>query len=224
MPTSPTLIIFDVNETLSDMSTLAQRFGAVGAPSHLATLWFATVLRDGFALTAAGANEDFATLAEQNLRQLLAGELLDRGIDDAVAEVMSGFGGLDVHPDVPDGLRALHRAGKRLVTLSNGATAVADGLLSRAGVRDLFEQLLSVQDADRWKPASEAYAYGLAACGVDAGEAMLAAVHPWDIDGARRCGLRTAWINRSGRPYPTSFTPPEVTVDSVTALALALAA
>ncbi len=32
-PRRPELIVFDVNETLSDMSPMAQRFADVGAPS-----------------------------------------------------------------------------------------------------------------------------------------------------------------------------------------------
>nr|WP_254925633.1 MULTISPECIES: hypothetical protein [unclassified Rhodococcus (in: high G+C Gram-positive bacteria)] len=48
----PRVIVFDVNETLSDMSPLSERFADVGAPNELASLWFASVLRDGFALTA----------------------------------------------------------------------------------------------------------------------------------------------------------------------------
>lgn len=42
----------------------------------------------------------------------------------------------DVHPDVAAGVRALAAAGLRLVTLSNGAVGVAEGLLGRAGVRE----------------------------------------------------------------------------------------
>ena len=36
---------------------------------------------------------------------------------------------------------------------------------------------------------------------------MLVAVHPWDIDGASRAGLVTAWLNRSGGPYPSTSVP-----------------
>nr|WP_199734876.1 HAD family hydrolase [Cellulomonas sp. PhB143] len=97
--------------------------------------------------------------------------------------------------------------------------SVADSLLGRAGVREHFERLLSVEDARRWKPAPEAYAYGVEACGVDAAQAMLVAVHPWDIDGAARAGLATAWIDRSGGHYPGCFTPPDLRVASVTDLA-----
>jgi len=48
------VVVFDVNETLSDMAPLAQRFADIGAPPALARLWFAALLRDGFARTAAG--------------------------------------------------------------------------------------------------------------------------------------------------------------------------
>ena len=41
--------MLDVNETLSDMSAMADRFVTVGLGAHDAALWFAQVLRDGFA-------------------------------------------------------------------------------------------------------------------------------------------------------------------------------
>jgi 2-haloacid dehalogenase len=56
--------VFDVNETLSDMAPMEQRFADVGAHPLLARTWFASLLRDGFALTAVGASERFATLGE----------------------------------------------------------------------------------------------------------------------------------------------------------------
>jgi FMN phosphatase YigB (HAD superfamily) len=59
----------------------------------------------------------------------------------------TGFTQLPVHPDVPDGVRALRASGRRLVTLSNGSAQVAEKLLSGAGIRDEFEHLLSVEDA-----------------------------------------------------------------------------
>ena len=45
------LLIFDVNETLSDLSPLCARFAELGLAEHLSTTWFAGLLRDGFALT-----------------------------------------------------------------------------------------------------------------------------------------------------------------------------
>jgi 2-haloacid dehalogenase len=215
----PAVVVFDVNETLSDLAPLGARFEDVGAPAGLARTWFAGVLRDGFALTSVGVSERFARIAETNLRAALQGLSLDRSADEAVVHVMEGFGALPVHPDVPDGVRALAGLGGRLVTLSNGSASVAQGLLERAGLRDHFERLLSVEDAGIWKPAPGAYAYALRQCGVEPADAMLVAVHPWDVDGAGRAGLTTAWLNRSGGPYPRYFRRPDVEASSLTELA-----
>jgi 2-haloacid dehalogenase len=219
MTVSPSVIVFDVNETLSDMSPMAGRFGDVGAPRHLAALWFATLLRDGFAVTAAGGAKTFAELAVSALRTVLHGVALDRDPDDAIAHVMDGFSELGVHDDVPDGVRALRRSGRRLVTLSNGSAQVAERLLGAAGLREEFEALLSVEDAGAWKPAHASYEFAARSCGTEPAEMMLVAVHPWDIDGAARAGMATAWINRSGGPYPEVFTPPTVTAGGLPELA-----
>lgn len=217
------LLVFDVNETLSDMSPLAARFEDIGAPGHLAQIWFAELLRDGFALTVAGEAEPFSRLGAELLRVRLDGQDLDRDLEDAVKHVLAGFAELSVHPDVPEGLQELADLGVRLVTLSNGSAQVAQALLEGAGVRHLFERLLSVEDAGIWKPASGAYEYALAQCGVDAKDAALVAVHPWDTDGAARVGLGTAWINRTGGRYPGYFTKPDRSAVSLVDLARQLA-
>jgi 2-haloacid dehalogenase len=213
------VIVFDVNETLSDMAPLAKRFDDAGAPEWLARVWFAALLRDGFALAAAGGQESFARLADGALRAALAGAGLSRPADEAVEHVLSGFAELNVHPDVPDGLRLLRQHGLRLVTLSNGSAQVAATLLTRAGIRDQFEQLLSVEDAGAWKPVPAAYAHAARACSVDIGQMLLVAVHPWDIHGAHRAGMRTGWIARQQVPYPGYFAAPDVQAPDLVSLA-----
>lgn len=222
--TAPSVIVFDVNETLSDMAPMAQRFADIGLPAHLAQTWFAQVLRDGFALAAAGGSAPFSTIAGGVLRRAFALHPPSRGVDVAVQHVLDGFSSLPVHPDVAAGVRALADAGLRLVTLTNGATSVGERLLSGAGVLDRFDRLLTVEQAGRWKPAPQSYAYAAEACQVSAGEMMLVAVHPWDIHGASCAGLQTAWIDRSGAaPYPPYLAQPDLTVSGVDDLARRLA-
>jgi 2-haloacid dehalogenase len=223
MTSAISVIVFDVNETLSDMSPLGERFSEVGAPAELARLWFSTLLRDGFALAASGDNGSFSAIGADALRGLLTGAELNRPLDVAVDHVMDGMNGLGVHPEVPEGIRALVAAGFRLITLSNGSARIAEKLLSKAGIREAFESLLSVEDAPAWKPARAAYEYAAAASGADPAGMLLVAVHPWDIHGAARAGLRTAWLNRTGGSYPGYFEPPEFTVTALTELPGALA-
>jgi len=215
----PVLLVFDVNETLSNMAPLSARFEEVGASGQLAGAWFAALLRDGFALAVGQENPPFASLAAEGLRMQLSTAAIDRDLEGAVDHIMAGFAALRVHRDVPEGLRKLTDLGVRLVTLTNGSTTIAQHLLSEAGVEDCFESFLSVEQAGVWKPAREAYAYALERCGVEAADAMLVAAHPWDTDGARRAGLASAWVNRAGGRYPAYFLAPDLDVPSLVDLA-----
>lgn len=219
----PLAIVFDVNETLSDMSPMGQRFVEVGAPAYLAKLWFSNLLRDGFALTAAGSKGTFAGIGAEALRGLLGGIPLNRDREPAVQHVMTGFTGLGLHPDVIPGVQALNDAGYRLATLTNGSARVADQLFTDAGIRDHFELLLSVEDAPAWKPAKTSYDHAATALGTTPEQMLMVAVHPWDIDGASRAGFATAWINRTGSPYPDYFEAPDHTVSALPELVPALA-
>lgn len=209
------LVLFDVNGTLSDMERLSQHFEEVGAPGQMSALWFASLLRDAFALTVVGANPAFSSVAEGSLHAALAGQHLNRPVDDAVAHVMAALQELPVHPDVPAGVVALTEGGFAVAALTNGARSTAEGLFERAGIRAHFEAVLSVEDAPRWKPAPESYAYAAETLQRAAAELVLVAVHPWDIDGAARAGLRTVWLNRDGAPYPSALTLPDHEVSSI---------
>lgn len=218
--TTPAVVVFDVNGTLSDPSPLARRLSELGAPELTAELWFASLLRDGFALAAAGTSGGFVRIGAGVLRSILTTvPTLTTDVETAVEEVLRCFSDLPVHADVAEGIDRLADTGVRLVTLSNGSADVADRLLSTAGLRSRFERLLSVEDAGVWKPAPAAYAHAAASCGVTLADLLLVAVHPWDIDGAARAGLRTAWVDRQGVPYPDTFRPPEHTVSSMRELA-----
>jgi len=194
----PSVIAFDVNETLSDLSPLGARFLEVGASASAAPLWFACLLRDGFALTAAGENPPFAGVARELLLSQLAEAQLNRPLEDAVRHVMDGLASLELHADVANGI---------------------DRLLTSGNVRDRFERLLSVEDAGAWKPAARAYEYATQECDVKPEDMVLVAVHPWDVHGARRAGLQSAWVNRSGGAFPATFLEPTYTVSGVDQLA-----
>ena len=218
------VIVLDVNETLSDLSSMASAFAAAGAPSGLAQTWFAATLRDGVALTLTGATQPFAEVARAVLVGLLAPQTgLHASVDDAADDILRAFSTLPVHPDVAAGITAMAGAGHRVVTLSNGSAATAEALLERAGVADVVERSLGVEHTGRWKPHPEAYHRGLEVLGVDPADAVLTAVHPWDVHGARRAGLRTAFVDRSGAPWPSVFDRAEVTVGSLVDLPAALA-
>lgn len=219
MNPAPSVAILDVNETLSDLAALAGLFEEVGAPGDLLPTWFAATLRDGFALAASDQYADFPDVARAALRPLLARiEGLRLPLDEAAERVLAGIATLPVHPDVEPGLRRLRDAGLRIATLTNGSAAATEALLERTGVADLVERNLDVSEVGRWKPAPEPYDYACRTLGVAPGAAVLIAVHPWDVHGARCAGLRSAWLDRHGDPYPSVFMAPDVSAADLPAL------
>jgi 2-haloacid dehalogenase len=212
------VIVLDVNETLSDLRPLAERFAEVGAGPGASDAWFAATLRDGFALSIADARPVFDDVAREAARMLLSRCPLDRPLVAAVQFVMDGIKDLPLHPDVGPALRRFSAHGFRTVTLSNGPTSLAHRLLERDGLLEHVEQLFSVEEQTAWKPAPAAYGYAAAQLGVAPWDMVLAACHPWDVDGAIRAGLRGVWVNRADSIYPGTFTPPTATVTDLTQL------
>ena len=100
------------------------------------------------------------------------------------------------------------------MTLSNGGTAVAEGLLSRAGLRDEFERVLSVEQAGVWKPAPASYAYAARECGVGPRDAA-GGRPPVGRRRAIRAGLAGCWLNRTGAPLPVDCREPTYTFASL---------
>ncbi|XKK62281.1 haloacid dehalogenase type II [Streptomyces sp. ARC32] len=223
----PEVLVFDVNETRTDLSALAPRLADIGLPGRLLPEWFAGVLRDGIALTLAGGGADFATVARDALLTHLAREgipVADPGA--AAAHVLGALPELPVHPDVPEGVRALHAAGHRLVTLTNGSADTSRAILRRAGLAECFEAPTSTSReptgaGNRRRTPTRTPCARLES---PAAAATLVAVHSWDIDGAARAGLGTAWLRRTPVPYPSARRPADRTAGSVADLARQLGA
>jgi 2-haloacid dehalogenase len=190
-------LAFDVFGTLVDWrSGVAAAFrasGVAGDPEELADDW-----RARYRPILAEVNEgerpwgDFDELHLVTLGDLLA----ERGVDlpdDERVRLVDAWHRLDPWPDVGAGLESLRRA-HATAALSNGHVALLVDLARHADMR--FDCLLSAELAQAYKPAAEVYRTAARLLGVDADELMMVAAHPWDLEGARGAGLRTAFVDR----------------------------
>lgn len=219
----PKAVAFDVNETLFALDPIGDRLAELGLDRSALRWWFAVVLREGFALAAAGDYRPFPEVAAAALQEVLQSSGLPTS-GDAAATVLEGFDEVEPHPDVRPALVALAEAGIPALCLTNGSAAVVERFLDRSGLRALVNEVRSVESAGHWKPRPEPYRDAATAAGVAAGELALVAVHPWDVHGAQRAGLVGAWVNRTGHRYPDVFEPPDAEGASLTEVVAALAA
>lgn len=199
-------VLLDVNETLFALTGLRPAFEQTGVPVEQVPLWFARVLRDGFALAAAG---DFATFGDIARAAFVGLDPQRLGPADADL-VLTYFHELEPHPDVEAGLEALLDAGVRAMALTVGDVGIVQSLFERAGFDRYVEGYVSAEGVRRWKPAPEVYRYGLHRIGLPAHEVALVAAHSWDIHGAARVGLQTGFLTRLEQHPAPVFTPADV--------------
>ena len=198
-------VLLDVNETLLDLSGLQPAFDSLGL-SDAPALWFARTLRNGFALAAANDCRPFADVARATLLSLDPGRLKPT---DAEA-VLDAFTRLQPHPDVEPGLRVLADAGIPAITLTVGDAETVARIFDAHGLGALVAGHLSAADFGRWKPAPAPYLAGCLALGLPPGDVTMVATHSWDLHGAHRAGLRTAWISRLEQVHPDIFASPDI--------------
>jgi 2-haloacid dehalogenase len=205
----PLAVVFDVNETLVDLSSLSPLFDELRLPPHALEWWFATLLRDGFALAATGDIASFGTLAAVALDEILALTGASPS-PDAVGAIMGAFAELPMHDDVAPAFERLTEVGIPIIALTNGNADATRGLLERAALTALVSDVYSVNAVAHWKPRLEAYQYVADETGVESSAIAMVAVHPWDLHGAAAAGFTTAWLNRGGRVFPEIFHQPHV--------------
>lgn len=113
-------------------------------------------------------------------------------------ELMHTWLELKTWPDAPAILERLKQRGLKLVFLSNFTAAMLDAAVKNAGLEGLFEQHLSTDRVQAYKPDPRAYGMALDAFGLTRAEIAFAAFAGWDVAGAKWFGYPTYWANRAG--------------------------
>ncbi|WP_406814031.1 haloacid dehalogenase type II [Mycobacterium sp. M23085] len=195
---TPSVLVFDVNETLLDIDSLAPLFGELFGDEQMLREWFAQLVMYSMTVTLAGNYVPFPVLGQGILRML--GDIHQVDVSDGdTARLRAALLTMPAHPDAADGLAALRDNGFRLATLSNsppnpdGPTA-----LQNSGLAGFFEHQLSVDARSVFKPAPAVYRYACETLGVAPADCMMVAAHVWDTIGAQNVGFSGALITRRG--------------------------
>ena len=119
-------------------------------------------------------------------------------------------------PEVPEALARLHTRYK-LVVLSNGDPDMLETAKQYHQVP--FDAVISVAEANSFKPHIATYTKAAEIMATPMDEILFVANHAFDCIGAKAAGMRTAFIDRRGRPFGITPHQPDIMVPSMTALA-----
>jgi 2-haloacid dehalogenase len=212
------VLVFDVNETLLDLSALDPHFQRVFGDASVRVEWFQTMLQSAFLTTITGPYKPFG----EHFRAALAITALRRDLrvspEDERA-ILSEVRTLPAYPDARPALERLRSAGYRLAALTNSTAEVEEAQLRNAGLANLFEKALSADTGKRLKPAPEAYANAARELGVVTDGIRMVAAHVWDVQGALRAGCAAAFVERPGAVWNPLLDRPDVVGPDLGAIA-----
>lgn len=207
MDQSRTTVAFDVIGTLFSLDTVRRAFEDHGLPAWTTELWMAQVLRDDFASSDSGGCTPLSeTLTDGPPRTL---PLFHAGAPAALQDdVLAAFRDLEPADGAVDALRAAGNAGWDVLAVTNGGRSSTESRLERWGLDAYVRTVVSCDERELSKPHPDVYETVRETSGD--GDTWLVAAHAWDVAGAARRGLRTAWISSLERTYLDPYPAPDI--------------
>lgn len=203
------ILIFDVNETLLDVSELDKDFAETFGDEAARREWFQLLLQRAFTSTLTGAYRDFTALAQSALGMLAA----KRGIsidEQKARRLLEPMKSLPPHPEVPEALQTLSDAGFTLTALTQSPLPTLETQMSNAGLKKFFKRLFSADTVRRYKPDPAPYRMVAEQMGCDITNTRLIAAHAWDVEGAMRAGCKAAFVARAGQVLDPQMPEPSI--------------
>ncbi len=191
--------VFDAYGTLFDFASAAA--GCADVPGDkaaaLTALWRDKQLQYTWLRAVQGRHADFWQVTGDALDFALeALGLREAGLRE---RLMSLYLALSAFPEVPQVLGALKAAGLRTAILSNGSPRMLDAAIENAGLGNLIDLSLSVEEVGVYKPHPKVYQLAVDRLGLAPEAIVFLSSNAWDAYAASAFGLRTIWCNRYGQ-------------------------
>lgn len=202
-------ILFDINETVLDLSALKPKFKAAFGDESVTATWFSMLLHSSTVCILTDVKTNFATLAGDMLEAISA-RLGIQLSEEARNHILHSFANLPPHPDIKPALTRLRSVGYHTVAFSNSSLNLITKQISNAGLKDYFDGIVSVEETGSFKPDPKVYEFVAKRINRPLNELRLVATHDWDTHGALSAGMLAAYIDRSSAPYHPRYKRPDV--------------
>jgi 2-haloacid dehalogenase len=193
--------VFDAYGTLFDHASavaLCRDLLGEGA-ERLAAMWRDKQLQYTWLLAAQGRHRDFWQVTGDALDFALETLRIDEpGLRD---RLMGLYLSLRTFPEVPDVLRRLKRAGLATAVLSNGTPRMLESAIAGAGIAELLDHVLSVEEVGVFKPHPSVYRLAADRLGIEPAAIAFQSSNAWDAYAASAFGMRVVWCNRYGQRH-----------------------
>jgi 2-haloacid dehalogenase len=206
--------LFDVHSVVATAERLLPGHGAalsqLWRSKQLEYSWLQSLMqspmqrREDFAAVTAHALDHAAAALALTLTAAVRRRLMDAYLD------------LSPYPDAVDTLVRL--APRPRLILSNGTRAMLEPLAATTGIAGHIDAILSVDEADIYKPSPHTYQLALDRLEFLPARIGFVSANAWDAVGAKAFGFTSFWINRNQAAPDRHGPKPDAMLDSLSDL------
>ena len=193
-------IIFDAYGTLFDVNSTAEKCKEKLGDKWegFANYWRTTQLEYTWLRSLMRRHKDFWQITEDSLDKSMNFYNIDNSMR---SELLNLYKVLSPFKEVRDTLKKLKQSNYKLAILSNGTPDLLNELVVSNGLKDIFDDIFSVEEVGIFKPDSKVYDLPINKYNIEKNEVLFLSANTWDVSGAGNYGYNTVWVNRNNNIF-----------------------
>ena len=193
-------IIFDAYGTLFDVNSAAEKCKEKLGDKWegFANYWRTTQLEYTWLRSLMRRHKDFWQITEDSLDKSMNFYNIDNSMR---SELLNLYKVLSPFTEVRDTLNKLKQSNYKLAILSNGTPDLLNELVVSNQLKDIFDDIFSVEEAGIFKPDSKVYDLPINKYNIEKNEILFLSANTWDVSGAGNYGYNTVWVNRNNNIF-----------------------
>ena len=193
-------IIFDAYGTLFDVNSAAEKCKEKLGDKWegFANYWRTTQLEYTWLRSLMRRHKDFWQITEDSLDKSMNFYNIDNSMR---SELLNLYKVLSPFAEVRDALKKLKQSNYKLAILSNGTPDLLNELVVSNQLKDIFDDIFSVEEVGIFKPDSKVYDLPINKYNIEKNEVLFLSANTWDVSGAGNYGYNTVWVNRNNNIF-----------------------
>jgi len=207
-------IIFDAYGTLFDVNSAAEKCKSkIGDKwESFANYWRKTQLEYTWLRSLMGRHKDFWQITEDSLDKSMKAFKINI---EMKSELLDLYKKLLPYPEVKETLEKLKEKKYKLAILSNGTPALLNELVESNNLKNLFDDIFSIEEVKIYKPSLKVYDIPIKKYNIQKEEVAFLSANTWDVSGGGNYGFSSVWVNRNNSIFDNLDYKPSIEIKNL---------
>ena len=143
-------------------------------------------------------HKDFWQITEDSLDKSMKAFEIEVSMKD---ELLNLYKVLSPFKEVPEVLKTLKEKNYKLGILSNGTPALLNELIESNNLKNIFDDVFSIEEVGIYKPNSKVYDIPIKKYNIQKSEVAFLSANTWDVSGGGNYGYSSIWVNRNNNIF-----------------------